>query len=77
MKSKSPFKQDKCAEAKAKKKAEYMSRKSKTTLKKVDGKYKKVEVPISEAENLKEFNREIGEFECVNGKLKIRQEPND
>ena len=30
--SKSPFKQDKCAEAKAKKKAEYMSRKSKTTL---------------------------------------------
>jgi len=54
-----------------------MSRKSKTTLKKVDGKYKKVEVPISEAENLKEFNREIGEFECVNGKLKIRQEPND
>ena len=32
---------------------------------------------IPEAENLKEFNREIGEFECVNGKLKIKQDPND
>ena len=31
MRSRSPFYQDKCAEAKAKKKAEYMKRKSKTT----------------------------------------------
>ena len=30
MRSKSPFYQDKCAEARAKKKAEYMKRKSKT-----------------------------------------------
>ena len=28
-------------------------------------------------ENLKEFNMEISEFECVNGKLKIKQDPND
>ena len=77
MKSKSPFYQDKCAEAKAKKKAEYMKRKSKTSVKRVDGKMQKYEKPITPAQNLKEFNAEIQEYECVNGKLKLRQEEND
>jgi len=77
MKSKSPFYQDKCAEAKAKKKAEYMKRKSKTSVKRVDGKMQKYEKPISQEQNLKEFNAEIQEYECVNGQLKLRQEEND
>ena len=77
MKSKSPFYQDKCAEAKAKKKAEYMKRKSKTLVKRVDGKMQKYEKPISQEQNLKEFNAEIQEYECVNGQLKIKQVEND
>ncbi len=77
MKSKSPFYQDKCAEAKAKKKAEYMKRKSKTSVKRVDGKMQKYEKPISQEQNLKEFNAEIQEYECVNGQLKLRQVEND
>ena len=77
MKSKSPFYQDKCAEAKAKKKAEYMKRKSKTSVKRVDGKMQKYEKPITPEQNLKEFNAEIQEYECVNGLLKLRQEEND
>jgi len=77
MKSKSPFYQDKCAEARAKKKAEYMKRKSKTSMKRVDGKMQKYEKPITPEQNLKEFNAEIQEFECVNGELKIKQIEND
>ena len=77
MRSKSPFYQDKCAEAKAKKKAEYMKRKSKTSVKRVDGKMQKYEKPISQEQNLKEFNAEIQEYECVNGQLKLRQVEND
>ncbi len=77
MKSKSPFYQDKCAEAKAKKKAEYMKRKSKTSVKRVDGKMQKYEKPITPEQNLKEFNSEIQEYECVNGQLKLRQVEND
>jgi hypothetical protein len=81
MKSKSPFYQDKCAEARAKKKASYMSRKSKTGLdmskKDKSGKFLKKEIPISAEDNLKEFNREIKEFECVDGELKIKQNTND
>ena len=81
MKSNSPFYQDKCAAARAKKKASYMSRKSKTGLdtskKDKDGKFLKKEIPITEEQNLKEFNREIKEFECVNGVLKLRQTDND
>ncbi len=77
MRSKSPFYQDKCAEARAKKKAEYMKRKSKTSVKRVDGKMQKYEKPITPEQNLKEFNAEIQEFECVDGQLKLRQEEND
>ena len=77
MRSKSPFYQDKCAEARAKKKAEYMKRKSKTSMKRVDGKMQKYEKPITPEQNLKEFNAEIQEFECVNGELKIKQVEND
>ena len=77
MKSKSPFYQDKCAEARAKKKAEYMKRKSKTSVKRVDGKMQKYEKPITPEQNLKEFNAEIQEYECVNGQLKLRQVEND
>ncbi len=77
MKSRSPFYQDKCAEAKAKKKAEYMKRKSKTSVKRVDGKMQKYEKPITPEQNLKEFNAEIQEYECVNGQLKLRQVEND
>jgi len=77
MKSNSPFYQDKCAEARAKKKAEYMKRKSKTSMKRVDGKMQKYEKPISQEQNLKEFNAEIQEYECVNGQLKLRQIEND
>ena len=43
MKSNSPFKQDKCAAAWEKKKASYMSRKSKTSMRRVDGKMEKYE----------------------------------
>jgi len=75
MRSRSPFFQDKCAEAKAKKKAEYMKRKSKTSMRRVDGKMEKYEKPISEEENLKEYNQEIQEFECVNGELKLKPGP--
>ncbi len=75
MKSNSPFKQDKCAEAKAKKKAEYMKRKTKTSIKRVDGKMQKYEKPVTEKENLREFNAEINEFECVNGELKLKKGP--
>jgi hypothetical protein len=77
MKSNSPFYQDKCAEARAKKKAEYMKRKSKTSMKRVDGKMQKYEKPITPEQNLKEFNAEIQEFECVDGQLKIKQVEND
>ena len=65
------------AEAKAKKKAEYMKRKSKTSVKRVDGKMQKYEKPITPEQNLKEFNQEIQEFECVDGQLKIKQVEND
>mgnify|MGYP000545246192 CR=1 FL=1 len=77
MKRRSPFYQDKCAEAKAKKKAEYMKRKSKTSVKRVDGKMQKYEKPITPEQILKEFNAEIQEFECVDGQLKIKQVEND
>ncbi len=81
MKSNSPFKQDKCAAAWAKKKASYMSRKSKTGLdtskKDKDGKFLKKEIPISEKENLAEYNREKGEFECVNGKIVLKKTGDD
>jgi len=77
MRSKSPFYQDKCAEARAKKKAENMKRKSKTSMKRVDGKMQKYEKPITPEQNLKEFNAEIQEFECVDGQLKMRQVEND
>ena len=77
MRSRSPFYQDKCAEAKAKKKAEYMKRKSKTSVKRVDGRMQKYEKPITPEQNLKEFNAEIQEYECVNGQLKLRQVEND
>ena len=73
MRSKSPFKQDKCAAAWAKFKEGYTKRKSKTTMKKVDGKYKKVEVPISAEANLKEYKAEKNEFECVNGKIQMKK----
>lgn len=74
MRSKSPFKQDKCTAAWEKKKASYMSRKSKTSMRKnADGKYEKYEKPISEKENLAEYNREKGEFECVNGKIVLKK----
>jgi len=77
MNSKSPFYQDKCAAAWAKKKESYMSRKSKTGLdmskKNEAGGYDKKEIPISEKENLAEYNREKGEFECVNGKIVLKK----
>ena len=73
MKSNSPFKQDKCAAAWEKKKASYMSRKSKTSMRRVDGKMEKYEKPISEKENLAEYNREKGEFECVDGKIVLKK----
>ena len=73
MKSNSPFKQDKCAAAWEKKKASYMSRKSKTSIRRVDGKMEKYEKPISEKANLAEYNREKGEFECVDGKIRLKK----
>jgi len=73
MRSKSPFKQDKCSAAWDKFKSGYTGRKNKETLKKVDGKYKKVKVPISAEENLAEYNREKNEFECVNGKIQMKK----
>ena len=73
MKSKSPFKQDKCTAAWEKKKASYMSRKSKTSIRRDDGKMEKYEKPISEKENLAEYNREKGEFECVDGKIVLKK----
>ena len=42
-----------------------------------DGKFLKKEIPITEEQNLAEFNREIKEFECVNGVLKLKQTDND
>jgi len=54
-----------------------MKRKSKTSMKRVDGKMQKYEKPISQEQNLKEFNAEIQEYECVNGQLKLRQIEND
>jgi hypothetical protein len=81
MKSNSPFKQDKCTAAWEKKKASYMSRKSKTGLdmskKDETGKFPKKEIPISEKENLAEYNREKGEFECVNGKIVLKKTGDD
>jgi len=73
MKSNSPFYQDKCAAARAKKKASYMSRKSKTSIRRVDGKMEKYEKPISAEDNLAEYNREKTEFECVNGKIQMKK----
>ncbi len=46
-------------------------------MKRVDGKMQKYEKPVTEKENLREFNAEIQEYECVNGQLKLRQEEND
>jgi len=81
MKSNSPFYQDKCAAAWAKKKESYMSRKSKTSLdmskKNKAGGYDKKEIPISAEENLAEYNREKGEFECVNGKIVLKKTGDD
>jgi hypothetical protein len=37
----------------------------------------KYEKPITPEQNLKEFNAEIQEYECVNGQLKTRQVEND
>tara|TARA_A200000159_G_C7174299_1_gene276749 strand:- start:124 stop:375 length:252 start_codon:yes stop_codon:yes gene_type:complete len=73
MRSKSPFKQDKCAAAWAKFKEGYTKRKSKTSMRRVDGKMEKYEKPISAEANLKEYNAEKGEFECVNGKIKLKK----
>ena len=73
MKSNSPFKQDKFAAAWEKKKTSYMSRKSKTSIRRVDGKMEKYEKPISEKANLAEYNREKGEFECVDGKIRLKK----
>ena len=73
MKSNSPFKQDKCTAAWEKKKASYMSRKSKTSIRRVDGKMEKYEKPISAEDNLAEYNREKTEFECVNGKIQMKK----
>jgi len=54
-----------------------MSRKSKTSLdtskKNKAGGYDKKEIPISSEENLAEYNREKGEFECVNGKIQLKK----
>ena len=74
MRSKSPFKQDKCTAAWAKFKEGYTSRKSKTSMKRnADGKMKKYEKPISAEDNLKEYNAEKNEFECVNGKIQLKK----
>tara|TARA_R100001163_G_scaffold29431_1_gene23463 strand:+ start:1703 stop:1957 length:255 start_codon:yes stop_codon:yes gene_type:complete len=74
MKSKSPFKQDKCAEAWAKFKEGYTKRKSKTSMRRnSEGKMEKYEKPISNEANLKEYNREKNEFECVNGKISLKK----
>ncbi len=73
MKSNSPFKQDKCSAAWEKKKASYMSRKSKTSMRRVDGKMEKYEKPISAEDNLAEYNREKNEFECVDGKIQLKK----
>ena len=74
MKSKSPFKQDKCAAAWAKFKEGYTKRKSKTSMRRNDdGKLEKYEKPISAEDNLKEYNREKNEFECVDGKIKLKK----
>ena len=73
MKSKSPFKQDKCTAAWAKHKKSYMGRKTKTSMRRVDGKMEKYEKPISAEDNLKEYNAEKNEFECVNGKIQLKK----
>lgn len=72
--SKSPFKQDKCTAAWEKFKAGYTNRKSKTSMRKnADGKYEKYEKPISAEANLREYNAEKNEFECVNGKIVLKK----
>ena len=74
MRSKSPFKQDKCTAAWAKFKEGYTNRKSKTSMKRnADGKMEKYEKPISAEDNLKEYNAEKNEFECVDGKIKLKK----
>lgn len=50
-----------------------MSRKSKTSIRRVDGKMEKYEKPISAEDNLAEYNREKTEFECVNGKIQMKK----
>ena len=70
----SPLFADDCSIAWKKHKESYMSRKSKTKVERQDdGSYKKVDVPISAEDNLKEYNREKREFECVDGKIKLRK----
>ena len=56
MRSKSPFKQDKCTAAWAKFKEGYTKRKSKTSMRRnADGKMEKYEKPISAEDNLKQL----------------------
>ena len=70
----SPLFADDCAVAWAKHKESYMGRKSKTSMRRNDdGKLEKYEKPISAEDNLKEYNREKREFECVDGKIKLRK----
>ena len=38
-----------------------------------DGKMEKYEKPISAEANLKEYNAEKNEFECVDGKIKLKK----
>jgi len=64
---------DNCAKAWDKFKSGYTNRKTKTSMKKVDGKYQKVEVPVSAEANLAEYNAEKNEFECVDGKIKLKK----
>ena len=72
--SSSPLNQnDNCAKAWDKFKSGYTNRKTKTSMKKVDGKYQKVEVPVSAEANLAEYNAEKNEFECVDGKIKLKK----
>jgi len=54
-----------------------MKRKTKTKVKRVDGKMQEYEEPLTAEQNLKEFKAEMTEYECVNGKLKIKEVPND
>tara|TARA_R100001460_G_C3517140_1_gene172151 strand:+ start:672 stop:929 length:258 start_codon:yes stop_codon:yes gene_type:complete len=75
MRSRSPFKQDKCTAAWEKFKEGYTKRKSKTSMRRVDGKMEKYEKPISAEDNLKEYNAEKNEFECVDGKIQMKKGP--